>query len=269
VAGLTSAPVENSSRLCAGVSLTVGDGVGRLQMTNPARHNALTQADWLAIPMAVEQILDGGARVLIISGEGASFCAGADISEFDTVRKDPATARVYEAANSAAFRALREAPIPVLAAIDGYCLGGGFGLAAACDMRFATPRAVFGVPAARLGLAYPVDAMGDIVSAVGAQAAKRLLFTAERIDAETALAMGFVGELADEEALQDRVLNVAQTIAGLAPLTHRATKATLAALNFGDMDAARALGDETFDSADYAEGRAAFREKRVAIFQGR
>ncbi|MEM9677875.1 MAG: enoyl-CoA hydratase-related protein [Pseudomonadota bacterium] len=258
-----------SLQLSASISVSVANSVGTIRLTNPDRHNALSQADWLAIPKAVVKITEAEVRVIILYGEGRSFCAGADISEFDVVRKDPATARVYEAANSQAFRAVREAPIPVLAAMDGYCLGGGFGLAAASDLRLATPRAVFGVPAARLGLAYPVDAMGDIVSAVGTQAAKRLLFTANRITADEAITIGFVGELVAEETLLNAANELAATIASLAPLTHRATKATIAALSNGDLEGARALGDATFDSADYAEGRAAFREKRNPGFNGR
>ncbi|MEL6946345.1 MAG: enoyl-CoA hydratase-related protein [Pseudomonadota bacterium] len=262
-----------SSTVSVSLSADQGGGmIGHLRLARPERHNALSLADWQAIPKAIARLNDDGARVIIVSGDGASFCAGADISEFDVVRKDPASARHYEAANSDAFAAIRMAAVPTVAAINGFCLGGGFGLAAACDLRIATPKATFGVPAARLGLAYPVDAMEDIVNGVGLQAAKRLLFTAERIDAEHALRLGFLSEIVEVDRLEDKALTVAGTIASLAPLTHRATKATLAALTksaAGDaLERAKDVGDVTFDSQDYAEGRRAFREKRPANFKG-
>ncbi|MEL6505388.1 MAG: enoyl-CoA hydratase-related protein [Pseudomonadota bacterium] len=238
--------------------------LGRLTFANPTRHNALTQSDWLAIRPALEKMLRAKARVIIVSGEGASFCAGADISEFGTVRKDAATARIYEAANVDAFAALRDCPVPTIAAIDTHCMGGGFGLAAACDLRIATPRAKFAVPPAKLGLAYPVEAIGDIVSALGVQNAKTMLMTARRYHALSMKAMGFLLEVVEEHALHPRAEDLATEIASLAPLTHRATKAAI----HGTSDA-KALAYATFESADYAEGRAAFKDKRTPQFEGR
>ena len=118
--------------------------------------------------------------MVVVTGDGGNFCAGADISEFDVVRRNAETARIYEASNVEAFGAVRECAVPTIARIEGYCLGGGFGLAAACDLRLASQEAQFAVPAAKLGLGYPVDAMADIVEAVGSQNANRLLFAAAR-----------------------------------------------------------------------------------------
>ena len=154
-----------------GLAFSTNDAIARLVLDRPDKKNAVNQAMWEEIARIVETLgRSGGTRVLILSGHGVDFCAGADISEFDTVRKDAATARTYEAANSRAFRALREAPFPVIAAISGICFGGGFGLASACDLRIATPDARFAVPAGRLGLAYPQDAMADIVTERAARA---------------------------------------------------------------------------------------------------
>ncbi len=152
--------------MSAALGLEISNNIARLVINRPARKNALDAAMWASLPALLAKAA-ASARVLILSGAGGNFCAGADISEFATVRKDAESARTYEAVNSAAFRALRETPIPVIAAIDGICYGGGFGLAAACDIRLATPDARFSVPAARLGLAYPQDAMADIVAACG------------------------------------------------------------------------------------------------------
>ncbi|MFD0915575.1 enoyl-CoA hydratase-related protein [Pseudahrensia aquimaris] len=245
------------------------NNVGWLILANPARHNALTQHAWEAIPPALAEMVDEGTRAIIIMGEGASFCAGADISEFDTVRKDAASAAVYEKANADAFAAIGKVSVPTIAAIDGYCLGGGFGIACACDLRLATSEATFGVPAARLGLAYPVEAMADIVAAVGTQNAKHLLFTARRYDAAHMKAIGFLLNIVAQENLAKEAEAMAVEIAALAPLTHAATKAAIDAAQSLNSSAADALGNVTFSSQDYAEGRAAFREKRPARFTGR
>ena len=136
-------------------------------------------------------------------------------------------------------------------------------------MRIASQDARFAVPAARLGLAYPVDAMADIVHALGPQLARHLTFTGASIDAQQALAVGFLLELA--EAPLARAGEIAAPIAATAPLSVRASKAAIAAVLSGgeaDVDRAIRLGDATFSSADYEEGRAAFKERRTPRFNG-
>lgn len=246
-------------------------GVAFVSICRQERKNAMNQAMWqemTAIFSALGQ--DASVRVIVLSGEGADFCAGADISEFDTVRGDADSARRYEADNSATFAAIRNCPVPTIAAIKGICFGGGFGMAAACDIRIGHPSARFSVPAAKLGLAYPVDAMVDIVNALGPQMAKYLAYTAARIDADAALKAGFLMEVVDE-GFDDHRNDMAHTIAQNAPLSVKASKAAIAATLSGDSEALQAatvLGDATFESADYAEGRAAFRDKRAPVFTG-
>jgi enoyl-CoA hydratase/carnithine racemase len=206
-----------------------------------------------------------------LCGAGADFSAGADIGEFSTLR-DAANAQDYEAANSAAFTAIRNCRVPVVAAIRGICFGGGFGLAAAADLRIATPDAQFCVPAAKLGLAYPQDAMQDIVSAAGPQMARYLAFTGARIDAQEALSAGFLLKVVPGEKLDAQAIEIARTVAANAPLSVRASKLSIRAVLSGDAIEARAAQDAgaaTFHSADYAEGRAAFRERRAPEFSGR
>lgn len=255
------------------LAVSMRHGVVRVTIDRPARKNALTQAMWRELRAIFSAIADErDARVAVIAGGGVDFCAGADIGEFETVRGEPAMARDYEADNSAAFGAVRNCPIPTIAAIRGACFGGGFGIAAACDLRIAADDARFAVPAARLGLAYPVDAMPDIVAAVGPQMAKYLTFSGGRLDASAALAAGFLLEVVAEDALMPRVDELATTIAANAPLSVRASKAAIRAAltgKAGDAQAAANLGDQTFASADYAEGRKAFREKRQPSFSGR
>ncbi len=246
--------------------------VTRIVFDNPARKNALNLASWQRLAALVPELARQPAtRVIVLVGRGDNFSAGADISEFDTVRRDEATARVYEAANSAAFAAVRNAEVPVIAAIRGICFGGGFGLAAAADLRIATPDAQFSVPAARLGLAYPQDAMIDIVSSAGAQMARYLTYSADRITAEAALGCGFLLEIVEADLFETRINEIAHQIADNAPLSVAASKLAITAAIHGDADsiaAAIEAGNRTFSSEDYAEGRAAFREKRQPRFRG-
>ncbi|MBT1154228.1 enoyl-CoA hydratase/isomerase family protein [Aminobacter anthyllidis] len=253
--------------------VTTANGVATVVINRPARKNAITKAMWVELASHVNRLSsEPGVRVIVLRGAGQDFSAGADISEFDTLRGDADSARAYEATNSAAFAALRNCTIPVIAAIRGICFGGGLGLAAACDLRIATPDALFAVPAARLGLAYPQDAMGDIVWAAGPQMARYLTYTAGRINAQAALSAGFLLEIVEALHFDTRVGEIARTIAENAPLSVRASKAAIrSALSHdaGEIAFAQAAGDATFLSDDYAEGRAAFAGRRTPVFKGK
>lgn len=254
------------------LDVSVAGGIASVTIDRPAKMNAVTKQMWRELAVIFKRLSDDATvRVIILGGSGANFCAGADIGEFDEVRRDAATARHYEEANVAAFAALRDAPMPTVAAIRGACLGGGFGLAAACDMRLATGDAFFAVPAARLGLAYPQAAMADIVHSCGPQMARYLAFTGARIDAGPALAAGFLLKIVETATFEDDVRRIAGKIAENAPLSLRASKAAIRAALSRDPEeaaSARRLGDETFDSADYIEGRAAFLDRRKPNFSG-
>ena len=257
-----------------GIKAQVVDFVASLTICNPARKNALTLDMWRAIPTAIDWLIeDCNARIILLSGgDGADFSAGADISEFDTVRKDTASALTYEAANSGAFAAIRHAAVPVIGVIRGICYGGGFGLAAACDIRIADSSARFAVPAAKLGLAYPADAIADFIHALGIQKAGLAVYTGRQFNADDLLQAGFLIEVAQPEALGAVAAAMATEIATNAPLSIRATKTALLAAASGRTDLfekALIQGATTFDSKDYAEGRAAFGERRKPYFTGR
>lgn len=250
------------------------DGVGILTIDNQARRNALNAAMWRAVPEALSWLVEEAqARVVILAGAGSrDFSAGADISEFATVRKDAETARIYEAENCAAFAAIRNARVPVIAAIRGICYGGGLGLAAACDLRIAGQTATFAVPAAKLGLAYPADAIQDFHHALGPQFARKMLFTGAPFTSEEMHLRGFLLEVTDDGALDGTTFSLAETIATNAPLSVQAAKLGLRAVAQQDeylLREAEIIGAATFDSADYAEGRAAFAERRKPDFTGR
>ncbi len=248
--------------------------VGWLLIDNPTRRNAVTLNMWRALPAAVASLdEDPAVRVIVVRGGGEqTFVAGADISEFDTVRRDARSARAYEAANAEAFDAIRRAVKPTLAMIRGFCLGGGLGIAAACDLRFAEAGSTFGIPAARLGVGYPPSAVRDVVNLIGPARAKDLFFSARRVGTDEALAIGLVNRLAPIDGLEVMVAGIVEEIAAGAPLTIRAAKAAIDAVagdpGEADWNRIQALADACFDSADFAEGRTAFVEKRKPRFRG-
>jgi enoyl-CoA hydratase/carnithine racemase len=253
----------------------ISDGVGTLAINNPSRKNAINAAMWRAIPRAMRHLTDEmHAHVIVIRGETDTqdFSAGADISEFEDVRKDGETARFYEASNSEAFAAVRHCRVPTIASIRGICFGGGFGIAAACDMRIAEEGARFSIPAVRLGLAYPADAVQDIVAALGSQMAKVALFTGAPMSAAKMVAAGFLLEAIAPDALDGEVAALAHAIAGNAPLAVHAAKIAVRSVveqASGLLRDAEVLGTNTFESADYLEGRTAFMERRKPQFTGK
>lgn len=257
------------------IGILIEPPLGWLVIDNPGKRNALDLAMWTALPERIAALeADPGVRVVILRGAGPlPFASGADISEFETVRATAQGGRAYEAANEAAFRALAGCAKPVIAMIRGFCLGGGMGLAVSCDLRIAAEGTQFGIPAGRLGVGYPPAAMAYVVAAIGPQAAKDLFFTARRIDADEALALRLVARVLPDVDLEGHVRQLAATIAANAPLTLTAAKRAIDAAaglpGALDTPALTRLAEACFDSEDYREGRAAFLEKRSAVFKGR
>ena len=248
--------------------------IGWLIVDHPERRNAVSLAMWKALPALVAALdAEPAVRVIVLAGGGEqAFVSGADIAEFAEVRRDAASAHAYEDANEAAFAALRRAAKPTVAMIRGPCFGGGVGLAAACDLRIAADDAVFSIPAAKLGIAYPPPAIADVVALVGVSRAKDLFFTARRLDHVEALAIGLVDRVVPAASLQTETLSLAATIAANAPLTIAAAKTAIAAAVTPDSAAAeraRAAAEACFSSDDFAEGRDAFLAKRTPRFAGR
>lgn len=240
-----------------------------LEICNPARRNAVSLDMWQALAQAIEAAdSDPATRLITLRGHAGTFVSGADISEFEETRSTPERAAHYEAANGAAFAALRDSRTPTLALIEGFCFGGGVGLAAACDLRLAASTARFAVPAAKLGLAYPVEGVRDLVLLIGPAATKRLFFTGDPMDAETALRIGFIEDVVDEESFESATEKLISTILSRAPLTQIAAKSAIAA-SFDEAmkDVAQTDAENCFASEDYREGRQAFLEKRSPQFQ--
>lgn len=257
-----------------GLIATTDGNKGYLCINRPDRKNAISFEMWREIPLALDWLCQqGDIRCIVLRGEGSiDFSAGADITEFDTVRQDQSSAQGYELSNASAFHAVRLCPLPVVAMISGVCFGGAFGLAAATDMRIASHEAVFAVPAGRLGLAYPVDAMSDIVEALGPQNARGLLYTGRRMSAREAQATGFLYAVCGLSDLGKTVEELTNLICANAPLSNRASKASIRAALSGAKDdrlVAEDIAQSTFSSVDYEEGRNAFREKRSPRFVGK
>ena len=240
-------------------------------LNRPQRRNALNRDMWAALPDLVAALdRDPETRVLVLSGAGSeAFAAGADIAEFATLRAGPDQAADYEALSGKAFAALRNTAKPVIAMIQGFCVGGGLALALAADLRVAAADAVFSLPPARLGLAYPMEGLRDLLLAVSPAFAKEILFTARRFTADEALHAGLVHRVVAADRLAAEVAGLCTEIGDNAPLTITASKRAIDSLAGRPVleDPAR-LAALCFGSADYAEGQRAFLEKRKPRFSG-
>lgn len=243
--------------------LSIDGPVARLSLDRPATGNALRVDDWRILVALVEQAARMRARVLLIESRvPGSFCAGADLNELALLHADPTVRLPFRNAMRAALDGIRRSPLPVIAAIDGACVGAGVALAAACDIRVVGPQARFALPPARLGIGYPLEDIARLRALVGEGQAARLLLTAAPIDAQEAVRIGF----AQLSGVDARAL--AGEIAGNAP-------AALAMLKHGLLLAASGVAvdeghdrafDAAFGSAEFEQGYSAHREGRLPTF---
>ena len=249
-------------------------GIAWVTFNNPQRHNALSLEMWQALGEIFEQLeTNPTVRVAVMSGAGGkAFVSGADISEFGAKRASAAQLADYNKIAGRGTIAMARFSKPLIAMIDGYCIGGGLATALAADVRFATPESSFGIPAAKLGLGYEYQGLATLCRLVGPAVASDILFSARLFAADEAAAMGIVNFSYPQAELRDAVTAYAHRIAANAPLTIRAAKAAIAAWSRGgreeDTEAVQALIDACFNSTDYAEGRRAFAAKRAPTFGG-
>ncbi|MPY94931.1 MAG: enoyl-CoA hydratase [Acidimicrobiia bacterium] len=246
-------------------------GIGWLTFNNPARHNALSVEMLLAVPIALAAFeAQDDVRVVVISGAGGrAFVSGADISEFGEKRTSPEARADYDRATGVAWRSWSDVTKPVLAMIQGYCVGGGVMTAMQADIRICSEDSQFGIPAARLGL----GGVEQLTRLVGPAAAADILFSGRRLPASEALRVGLVNQVVATADLEASVRQVADQIAANAPLTVAACKAAIREAvkdpHRRDLAPLEAMVEACFRSQDYLEGQRAFLEKRPPQFQGR
>jgi enoyl-CoA hydratase/carnithine racemase len=243
--------------------------IARLLIDRAAKRNAFTQAMWEELPGLLAHVMgDAAIRVLILqSASPGVFSAGADIAEFGAGARDPEWRSRNQAAIARAPYELARAEKPVIAAIDGACVGGGCGLAIACDLRVASPASRFGITPARLGLVYSLHDTKLLVDLVGPAQAKRILLTGQLIDAVEAARIGLIEMQAEDPQVEATAL--AEAIAASSSHTVRETKKMVRRILDGQVEddaATHALFGGAFEGADFAEGVSAFLEKRRPNF---
>lgn len=254
------------------VASEIRDGIATVTFCRPEKRNAISLAMWKKLAATFTE-LDArpDVRVVILTGSGGHFCAGADISEFDDVRADATSAKRYDEIAEQATLAIQQWRGPTIAAISGFAIGGGCGLALACDFRIADRTARIGITAARLGIVYSLLDTRLLYRQVGLAAAKRVLFAGEHLAVDEAARIGLLDFPVADDALAD-ARQFAEKLVASAPLTIAGSKQMLEAISDGSSEARRAEIDAliaaAYQSADYKEGRAAFAETRRARFRG-
>ncbi len=265
-----------TERLVDGKILASIDGsVGTITFNQPEKRNAMSVDMWSGI----ERVLgawenDDAVRVVVLTGAGdKAFVSGADISEFEKRRANVDAGREYERATSGGRAKLAAFSKPVIARIRGYCLGGGLAIAMQADLRIAAEDSEFGIPAARLGVAYLFPSVRKLIALVGPAHASMILFTGARIGSAEAARIGLVNRVVPNEELDGVVTALAHSIAENAPLSVRASKLAIeqALRDPADRElhALEQASVACFNSEDYREGRTAFLEKRPPKFRGR
>lgn len=249
----------------------IKDGIGWIICDNPARANAISREMSRAIPGLIEQMeSDPAVRVVVVRGAGDRvFMSGADITDLERGHRADPVDRWIKDDLTGAWSALGK---PLIAMINGHCIGAGMAVALQADLRIAADDVKFGIPAARLGVGYPLQAMKMVVDRIGAAAASDLLMTARNIPAPEAYTMGLVSRVVPRTELEQATHDLANGIARNAPLTLRTMKRALREISRDPAQTENANLNEMvldcFRSNDFAEGMKAFAEKRPPRFSG-
>lgn len=248
--------------------------VGWIIFNQPAKKNAINDAMWRGIPVAMAGFdADAEVRCVAFRGAGAeAFASGADISEFAKIRAERAAVSQYDGLLDQVLLAIQGSPKPSVAMIHGFCMGGGLEVALACDLRYCGRSGQFGIPAAKLGLAYNIEGHKRLLETVGHARAREIMYLGRRYPADEALAMGLVHRVLPDSELDAYTQEVLKTLVENAPLSILNSKTIIEEYvkSTGGADHARmqAAMERCAKSADYEEGRRAFMEKRKPRFSG-
>ena len=240
--------------------------IARITLNKPERHNSLGETELAALQQHVDAVEnDSDIRVLIVTGKGEkTFCAGAAL---DQLGKGQISGDLFQQTTDK----LAAVRVPTICALNGNVFGGGVELALSCDFRIGIEGTRLKVPAAQIGLCYPLSGINRFVERLGVNLAKRILVAAEEFDADDMLRIGFLDYLVPPTALEFHAQDMAERVSGLAPLAVQAMKAILQQAAAGSIDtgSAQALSQRCLDSEDLQEGFAAQREKRAPEFAGK
>jgi enoyl-CoA hydratase len=248
------------------------ESIATIYLNRPEKRNAMNYEMWCKLPELLQEVdSDPKLKVLVLRGVNeVAFCAGADISEFKKIRSNSETSRLYDQATFRAFDTLSNMKKPTIALIQGYCVGGGAGLALACDLRFSDHDGRFGITPSKLGLVYSTAATKRIVDIAGASRALDILMSGRIMDVQEAFHIGFVDRIIDSDKIEMETYEYVNLIASRAQYTVRAAKRIVREILNGATDSSeeiQQLIEDAYDTDDYKEGVQAFMEKRKPNFR--
>jgi enoyl-CoA hydratase/carnithine racemase len=262
---------EGGSRMIDEIRVERDDAIATVVLNKPDSHNAISLDMYRRIPDEFAALdADPEIKVIVVRGAGTkSFASGADISEFEEVRGNATAAKAYNEHVAAAEHAVEGVTKPTIAMIHGYCIGGGCGIALACDLRFADERSRFGITPAKLGLVYSLESTKRLVDVVGPSRAKWILFSGQHVYADDALRLGLIDELIPADDLETHTYEFARLVTTRAQFSVRSAKRIVDLVLAGqteDDDITTDIRNSSFDTEDYAEGVRSFLEKRNPRF---
>ena len=256
----------------ANIHSYVEEKVGYVILDNPSRLNAISLSMWEKIGILLKEYeKNNNIRCVVLKGKGKkAFSAGADISEFNDNRSQSDTVLKYDNVSKNTLQNLQNFSKPTIALIDGYCIGGGLATALSCDIRLASKKSTFAIPAAKLGLAYDYLGIKKLRDIVGPSRAKYIFFTARQFTSDEAMQMGIIEQIFNDSDFEEHTLKVLNAISDNAPLTIASAKLAIDAdpQDSKMIQRCREFEQVCFSSKDYEEGRLAFSEKRKPIFKG-
>jgi enoyl-CoA hydratase/carnithine racemase len=262
----------SSKKLAGSINSYIENRVGYIVLDNPSKLNAISFSMWEKIGTTLEEYKKNkDIRCVVMTGNGEkAFSAGADISEFNDNRSLEEAVLLYDNVSKTTLNILQNFPKPTIAIINGYCIGGGLATALSCDVRIASEKSTFAIPAAKLGLAYDYLGIKKLRDLIGPSRAKYIFFTARQFSSTEAIQMGIIEQIFKEKDFKEGIMKVLNTIIDNAPLTIASAKLAIDA-DIEDKDLYKKCKEFEaicFSSKDYEEGRLAFSEKRKPVFKG-